>query len=128
MGHDIKITYDISNGETGQFDQRRARLHLRIGRPSAAPYVGADLTIHPNGVGSSATSELGPVSFTPRLFNGGFYYDVCSVSGAAASGYYGAGCPGTLGAVAGINVLSPPTLGAPTRLTSPTSRLPALRS
>ena len=79
--------------------------------PATAPYVGTDLIIHPNGVGSSATSELGPVAFTPRLFNGGFYYDVCSVSGSAATGYYGAGCPGTLGATSTIDVLSMPTIG-----------------
>jgi PKD repeat protein len=79
--------------------------------PATAPYVGADMTIHPAGVGSSSTSELGPVSFTPRLFNGGFYYEVCSVAQNAASGVYGIGCPGSAGVVAGINASSMPTLG-----------------
>ncbi|MGK0157045.1 MAG: PKD repeat protein [Neolewinella sp.] len=79
--------------------------------PATAPYIGTDLTIHPAGVGSSATSELGPVAFTPRLFNGGFFYDVCSASQSAATGYYATGCPGSLGVVAGIDVAAMPTLG-----------------
>ena len=79
--------------------------------PAAAPYVGADITIHPAGIGCSATSELGPCAFTPRLFNGGFYYELCSTAQNAATGIYGIGCPGSSGLIAGLDVTSMPTLG-----------------
>jgi PKD repeat protein len=79
--------------------------------PALSPYNNADIVIHPNGVGSSSTSTLGPVSFTPRLFNGGFYYNLCSVTGEAASGAYGSGCVGSGGIPAGLTETSPPTLG-----------------
>lgn len=63
----------------------------------AGPYVGADLTIHPNAVGTSSDSELGPVAFSPRLWNGGFHYTLCGAGVEAAAGFFGTGCPGALG-------------------------------
>jgi PKD repeat protein len=79
--------------------------------PATSPYVGADMTIHPNGVGCSATATLGPCVFTPRLFNGGFYYNLCSITGEATSGIYGSGCVGTAGTPSRMNALSAPVIG-----------------
>ncbi|MCA8953793.1 MAG: PKD domain-containing protein [Planctomycetes bacterium] len=65
--------------------------------PASSPYVGADLVLHPAGVGSASVSELGPIAFAPRLWNGGVHYSLCSAAPVAASGFFGSGCAGALG-------------------------------
>ncbi|MFK7742126.1 MAG: PKD domain-containing protein [Planctomycetota bacterium] len=80
--------------------------------PGFAPYGNADMTIHPNGVGCSSTTELGPCSFTPRLWNGAFYYGLCSTTGMAAAGSYASGCANSSGTVPSLSVASLPQLGA----------------
>ena len=77
----------------------------------AGPYVGADITIHPANVGSSSVSELGPVAFDQRFWNGGFFYSRCSVVGEAGSGFYGTGCAGPLGTPGLDPVGTTPALG-----------------
>lgn len=79
--------------------------------PAAAPYVTPDFTLHPNGVGCSSTSELGPCAFQPRLWNGGFYYTTCSTVNVSAAGSYGPGCSNSAGVVPSITTTSPPTIG-----------------
>lgn len=78
--------------------------------PAGSPYVGADLVIHPNGVGCSSVSLLGGCSFSPRLWNGGFYYSTFSQTGEAAVGFFGNGCDGSLGR-SGLSYSGAPVLG-----------------
>ncbi|MCA8976797.1 MAG: PKD domain-containing protein [Planctomycetes bacterium] len=82
----------------------------------AGPFVSSDLTIHPNGAGSSSDSELGPAVFSPRLWNGGFHYSRCSVAGEAGTGFFGTGCPGPLGTPELDTVGTLPRLGTTYRL------------
>lgn len=79
--------------------------------PGASPYGNADMSIHPAGVGCSSTSLLGPCAFSPRLWNGAFYYQVCSVSNTAAAGTYASGCANSAGSVPSMTVASMPQLG-----------------
>lgn len=79
--------------------------------PGAAPYGNADMTIHPAGVGCSSTTLLGPCSFSPRLWNGAFYYQLCSVAQTAAAGTYAGGCANSAGFVPSIEVASMPQIG-----------------
>ncbi|MFN3240013.1 MAG: PKD domain-containing protein [Planctomycetota bacterium] len=79
--------------------------------PANSPYGNADLTIHPAGVGCSSTSELGPCAFSPRLWNGRFLYETCSVSSNAAGGTYAIGCANSAGVVPSLAMASLPQLG-----------------
>ena len=99
----VAVYYEIGGGTTTNVAYTNG--------PAAAPYVGADMIIHPNGVGCSSTSTLGPCAFQPRLWNGGFYYEVCSTAQNAASGVYGIGCAGTAGVVPGLDAASMPVSG-----------------
>jgi len=79
--------------------------------PAASPYGNADLTFHPNGVGCSSTSLLGPCAFQPRLFNGAFYYEVCATTGNASAGPYATGCPNSAAVVPTLELNTLPTIG-----------------
>ena len=79
--------------------------------PAASPYGNSDLVIHPNGVGGSSTTLLGPVVFSPRLWNGRMYYETCAFSNNAAAGTYANGCANSAGVVPSMTVTSLPQLG-----------------
>jgi PKD repeat protein len=79
--------------------------------PAASPYGNADLVIHPNGVGCSSTSLLGPCAFTPRLWNGTIAYEQCSLSNNASAGSYANGCANSAGVVPSVSVTTMPQLG-----------------
>ena len=79
--------------------------------PAASPYGNSDIVIHPNGVGSSSTTLLGPAVFTPRLWNGRLYYETCVFSNNAAAGTYANGCVNSAGVVPSMTVASMPQLG-----------------
>ncbi|MCR9248091.1 MAG: PKD domain-containing protein [bacterium] len=80
------------------------------------PFAGPDLVLHPNGVGSSADSELGNVAFADRLWNGAVHYQRCSVAGEAGRGFFGTGCVGALGVPRLDPVGTTPRLGTTYRL------------
>ena len=79
--------------------------------PAASPYGNSDLVIHPNGVGGSSGTLLGPIVFTPRLWNGRLYYETCVFSNNAAAGTYANGCVNSAGVVPSMTVASMPQLG-----------------
>jgi hypothetical protein len=78
--------------------------------PAASPYVGADLTIHPAGVGIVKTGLFAGGTLTPRLWNGGFRYTKCSTSQTPGFGFYGPGCAGLLG-IPGQDAQNAPRIG-----------------
>jgi hypothetical protein len=89
------------------------------------PYANADLAIHPNPAvapGISRQALFGGGTFSPRQWNGSFFYGKCSVSGDAGYGFFGPGCAGSQ-PVAGNVATALPRLG--TTMTVAVDRLPA---
>ncbi len=74
-------------------------------------YGNTDLTITTGLVRSTffGTPTVGSI-FTPRVWNGGIYYETCSPSSAAGFGFMASGCAGTM-AAATIDTVSRPQLG-----------------
>lgn len=77
---------------------------------AASPYVHPDLTIHPRGVGVVQDSLFGGTS-SPGLWNGGFYFTRCNQTHEAAYGFFGTGCPGSMG-VARLRATALPRIGS----------------
>ncbi|MBK8099958.1 MAG: hypothetical protein IPK26_22880 [Planctomycetes bacterium] len=66
---------------------------------SSGPFANADLSIHPNPAtapGISRTTLFGTSGFSPRQWNGTFYYSKCSLTGDAGYGFFGSGCAGSM--------------------------------
>jgi PKD repeat protein len=82
---------------------------------TAQTYTNSDLSITaglvqaPPIFGPAATST----QYSPRIWNGAFYYSTSSTTGSAGYGYIGEGCAGSLG-VPGNVAMSQPLVGATT--------------
>jgi len=81
--------------------------------PANSPYGDANLVIHPNGAGCSSAvgTLLGGCSFSPRLWNGRFYYEDCALANNAAAGSFANGCANSSGVVPSLSVASLPQIG-----------------
>jgi len=91
----LAMPYTNGNGTNQTFTNADITLNLGASRNTVAgsPFVASTST------------------FNPRVWNGTIFYNTFSLSGEAAYGFFGAGCPGSLGVATLTNDVAP-SLGA----------------
>lgn len=74
-----------------------------------ATFSNADLSITAGATQAEPVFSTGTL-FSPRIWNGAFYYSTCTLSGEAGYGFFGPGCAGALGTPTNV-ATSQPRLG-----------------
>jgi PKD repeat protein len=81
------------------------------GTGSNQNYLNGDLELNLGAAQATTTAAFtGGTPFAPRVWNGTLFYETNNITGAAGYGFFGEGCPGTLGIVE-VQNSNQPTIG-----------------
>jgi hypothetical protein len=114
LGAPIPVAMALSNPIYVPFGTFGMAVHITAGTGIAytslttqTSYVGPDFTIV---AGNGKSAPFNATANNPRAFNGRFHYSTTTSGGLAGYGFFGAGCPGTLGIPHVLNTTQP-TIG-----------------